>query len=160
MSEYNEDFEMLRRLLVLKRHEVPPPGYFEDFSSQVMARIRAGDTGESEIERLPWLLRFLQAFEARPAYPVAFASALCCLLLFGIVAVEQNPEAGSVWSPTASGSYVADVSASSLTSGASPQLGTTSNTNPPASLPPAASLFGTPQSNPYVHPISLTQPAN
>lgn len=88
MSNNDNDFEALRRLLALKRHELPPPGYFEDFSSRVIGRIR----GAEAAPQLPWLLRFLQAFEAKPAYPVAFASALCTLLLFGIVSVEQSPE--------------------------------------------------------------------
>ena len=88
MSENGNDFEALLRLLALKRHEVPPPGYFEDFSSSVIGRIRAAQSARG----LPWLLRALQAFETRPAYPVALASALCLLLLFGIVSVEQSPE--------------------------------------------------------------------
>jgi hypothetical protein len=88
MNEYDNNFEALSRLLALKRHEIPPPGYFEDFSGSVIGRIRAGQA----VQKLPWMLRFLQAFEARPAYPVAFASTLCVLLLFGIVSVEQNPE--------------------------------------------------------------------
>lgn len=87
MSENENDFEALRRLLALKRHEVPPPGYFEDFSSRVIGRIRAGEVAQE----LPWLLRLLQAFEAKPAYPVGLASALCTLLLFGIISVEQSP---------------------------------------------------------------------
>jgi hypothetical protein len=87
MSENENDFEALRRLLALKRHEIPPPGYFEDFSGFVIGRIRASEAARE----LPWLLRLLQAFEAKPAYPVALASALCTLLLFGIVSVEQSP---------------------------------------------------------------------
>lgn len=87
MSENEQDFDALRRLLALKRHEVPPPGYFEDFSCNVIARIRSGEAAA----RMPWFLRFVQAFEARPAYPVALASSLCTLLLFGIITVEQNP---------------------------------------------------------------------
>ncbi|HXB60361.1 MAG TPA: hypothetical protein VNU95_12375, partial [Candidatus Acidoferrales bacterium] len=100
MSENEQDFEALRRLLALKRHEVPPPGYFEDFSSNVVARIRAGEAAA----RMPWFLRFLQAFEARPAYPVAFASSLCMLLLFGIVTVEQNPSISPVFADQAGAS--------------------------------------------------------
>ncbi len=93
MSENENDFEVLRRLLALKRHEIPPPGYFEDFSGSVIGRIRVAQAAR----QMPWLLRVLQAFESKPAYPVAFASALCTLLLFGIVSVEQSP--GLVASP-------------------------------------------------------------
>lgn len=87
MSENENDFDALRRLLALKRHEIPPPGYFENFSGNVIARIRAGENAAE----LPWLLRFIQWFERRPALPVTFASSLCLVLLYGIVTVQQMP---------------------------------------------------------------------
>jgi hypothetical protein len=93
MSENENDFEALRRLLALKRHEIPPPGYFENFSSQVIGRIRASEVAQE----LPLLLRFLQWIERRPAFPVAFASSLCLFLLYGIVSVQQNPEMAPVF---------------------------------------------------------------
>jgi hypothetical protein len=93
MSENDNNFETLRQLLALKRHEIPPPGYFEDFSSGVIGCIRAGEA----VQRMPLLLRLLQMFESKPAFPVAFASSLCVLLLFGIVNVEQNPEMSRDW---------------------------------------------------------------
>ena len=40
MNAEPENFDQLCRLLKLKRHESPPPRYFNDFSSQVIARIR------------------------------------------------------------------------------------------------------------------------
>jgi hypothetical protein len=104
MNHNDNNFEALRRLLTLKRHEIPPPGYFEDFSSNVIARIRAGEAAAP----VPWIFRFFQAFEAKPAFPVALASSLCVLLLFGIVNIEQNPELTQTWST--SGSGIADSS--------------------------------------------------
>src|ERR1035441_7754814 len=95
MNENENNFESLRRLLALKRHETPPPGYFENFSSEVTARIRAGDAGRTAgvskqlTDELPWFFRLLSTFEAKPAFTGAFASALCLLLLFGIVYAER-----------------------------------------------------------------------
>ncbi|HUA66313.1 MAG TPA: hypothetical protein VME24_10720 [Alphaproteobacteria bacterium] len=129
MSENENDFEALRRLLALKRHEIPPPGYFEDFSGSVIARIRAAQA----VRQMPWLLRVLQAFESKPAYPVAFASALCTLLLFGIVSVEQSP--GLVASPVL-GSMDSRFSALSNTQG--PLLSYVNSTNSQVD----SSLFG------------------
>ena len=40
-------------------------------------------------DELPWLFRLLSAFEAKPAFAGAFASALCLLLVFGIVYAER-----------------------------------------------------------------------
>ena len=47
MNETKPDFSELKRLLKLKRHEVPPPGFFNHFSEEVVARIRErfGDSG-------------------------------------------------------------------------------------------------------------------
>jgi hypothetical protein len=84
----NENFESLRRLLALKRHEVPPPGYFHNFSGQVISRIELGED-QRQSSSLPWFLGFVQFFEAKPAFAGAFASALCLLLVFGIVNAER-----------------------------------------------------------------------
>ena len=155
MSENEQDFDALRRLLALKRHEVPPPGYFEDFSVNVVARIRAGEAAA----RMPWILRFIQAFESRPAYPVALASSLCMLLLFGIVTVEQNPSISPAFAEQtgASGFSVATVS-SGAQSGSTAVLGGI-NTNSPIDLSATPSLFSS-QPNPYFHQASYSPGAN
>ncbi len=91
MNQNTENFEQLRRLLKLKRYEQPPPGYFDRFSSQVIARIRLGERGEESavIERLlweaPWLQRIWAAFEAKPVLAGAFGLAVCGLLISGVV---------------------------------------------------------------------------
>jgi hypothetical protein len=98
MNENEQNFESLRRLLALKRYETPPPRYFNNFSRQVLARIRAGEVetsvGLAERLGISWLLKWLQAFEATPAYAGSFATVLCLLLLFGAV-MAQRPEGGS-----------------------------------------------------------------
>lgn len=147
MSENDNNFDALRRLLALKRHEIPPPGYFENFSSNVIGRIRAGEAAQPA----PWFFRIFQAFEAKPAYPVAMASTLCVLLLFGIISVEQNPEITPAW-PAAYGSSgsVADLTSS----GSSPYYAMVDTNSPsdPASTP---SLFNT-QPNPLFKQISYS----
>jgi hypothetical protein len=100
MNENHPDFESLRRLLALKQHETPPPGYFNNFSRQVMGRIRAGETEASVslVERLlanaTSLLKLLQPLETRPFFAGGFATALCMLLLFGAI-IAQRPESAS-----------------------------------------------------------------
>ena len=88
MSQEQENFEQLRRLLALKRHEQPPPGYFHNFSRQVIVRIRAGEaSGDPAWETLsweaPWLQRLWAALEAKPIWAGAFGVAVCSLLISG-----------------------------------------------------------------------------
>ena len=156
MSENENNFESLRRLLALKQHEVPPPGYFEGFSGMVIARIRAGEAEE----RLPWLLRFLQAFEARPAFPVALASGMCMMLLYGIVTVEQNPGVSSVLSESVQGASVFPVASTAAqvdSSGPLYAIATDTNSSP-VDLSPSPSLFGS--SNPYLHQVGFVTDGN
>jgi hypothetical protein len=87
----NENFEALQRLLALKRHETPPPGYFNNFSGKIIARIESGEHRRLVDPReVPWFLKLLQVFEAKPAFAGAFAGSLCLLLVFGIVNAERT----------------------------------------------------------------------
>ena len=155
MNESENNFESLRRLLALKRHEIPPPGYFNGFSGQVLSRIRAGETaGSWETAGSSWLLKFLQVFEAKPAFVGSFACSLCLLLLLGIVYAER-PDAtlktsflASVTSPAVS---LADATASVASS---TQTGLMVSTNPALSLEPVASLFG--QDNPLAQAVNVS----
>jgi hypothetical protein len=160
MSENENDFEMLRRLLALKRHETPPPGYFNRFSGEVIARIRAGETSESAGD---WLSKLLQAFEFKPAFTGAFACALVLLLLvFGIVFAERPDSAPQLFlQPMAQNvggtPQLAAVSPSPLPQ-STEQTGIIAGTNPVLSLQPVAAFFG--QQNAFAQEVSFPAPGN
>jgi len=100
MSMYpdSENFDQLRRLLAVKRHEQPPLGYFHNFSPQVIARIRAGERAEpaNAWARLfwdaPWLQRLWAAFETKPILAGAVGVACCALLLASVVLFDGNTD--------------------------------------------------------------------
>jgi hypothetical protein len=172
MKENENNFESLRQLLALKRHETPPPGYFENFSAEVRARIRAGDAGQTESvsKRLPWLLRMLVTFETKPAFVGAFASALCMLLVIGIVFAERPDSVTQpLLTPTAQaapgGILVADATPSAADLNAQPALQSDflSSTNPVlntqlASSEMAGAFFGQP--SPLVQQVNFKLPGN
>jgi hypothetical protein len=78
-------------LLALKRHEVPPPGYYDRLSRDVMARIKAGDTGNELGADLSWLRRFLNVFDVKPIFAGAFGTAVCAFLISGVITSERTP---------------------------------------------------------------------
>jgi hypothetical protein len=96
MNQDTENFEQLRRLLKLKRYEQPPPGYFDGFSREIIARIKLGERGEDSavIGRLlweaPWLQRIWAAFEAKPVLAGAFGLAMCAFLISGVIYSENG----------------------------------------------------------------------
>ena len=164
MNENENNFESLRRLLALKRHETPPPGYFNDFSGQVLQRIRVGQTDQSAnlfeelFNHAPWLAKVLQAFNARPVFAGGFAGALCLLLLFGIVYTERpDLTTAPLLQAANSSALLATVSPTALSQPAD-QMGIVSSTNPVFSLQPVASPFG--QQNPLAQPVSFSLSGN
>ncbi len=96
MSQDTENFEQLRRLLKIKRYEQPPPRYFNDFSSQVIARIERGErgNGHASVGRMlweaPWLQQIWAAFEAKPLLAGAFGLAVCATLITGVIYSERT----------------------------------------------------------------------
>jgi hypothetical protein len=169
MNESGQNFEELKKLLKLKRHEIPPPGYFNHFSDGVISRIRAGEArGDGSLaDRLndsaPWLVNFLRIFEAKPGVVGGFATSLCLLLLFGVVLAEhsentpKNAIGETVAAATPSTSAVAAAGTSTMPDLAGVSLasdgGIAISTN--ASLQPVASLFGQPAANPFLQPAAF-----
>jgi len=90
MNPEQQNFDQLRRLLKLKRYEQPHPRYFNDFSGQVIARIRVGEGGQATAGQASWLVKFWSLFEAKPMVPGAIGVALCALLVF-VAAYAPEP---------------------------------------------------------------------
>ena len=91
----------LQKLLALKRHEQPPPGYFDRFSAGVQARIEA----EERAPRLTRWQQWLAAFDAKPILVGAYGVALAGLVMVGFNYVgnsgksTDNPSVTSVPAP-------------------------------------------------------------
>jgi hypothetical protein len=97
-TEHNE-FEQLRKLLALKRHEQPPPRYFSEFSSGVLARLRT-------LEKAPaatWWQRFGLDLDLKPALMGACGVVVCGLLLVGVITSLGSAQ------PSVEGFAIADV---------------------------------------------------
>jgi hypothetical protein len=146
MKQDQEEFENVRRLLALKRHEQPPPGYFHHFSGNVIARIRAGETGDNLRFHDPatgvasWLQRFWAAVETKPALAGGLGMALCAFLVSGVVISGQseNPTLSSE-APLSIPMTVAQQKLDSGVFEVSPTA--LSSTAPVIGLQPAGSLF-------------------
>jgi len=80
MDAENDQFEQVRRLLALKKYEQPPPGYFNNFSTKVIARLQALETARPAT----WLQRLGLDLDFRPAMMGAFGVVVCGLLLVAV----------------------------------------------------------------------------
>lgn len=147
MSTETENFEALRKLLALKKHEAPPPGYFDQFAGEIRSRLAAGEHRQTDLWReigdeASWLQRLWDMFAAKPALAGAFGMAVCALMLSGIY-FSQSPEAGPGGVAVAESWKLTTPAVSPLTSGQSPQaqLLAASSTNPVLAVPVGGSLF-------------------
>jgi hypothetical protein len=102
MSNEPQEFEQLRALLRLKRYEQPPPRFFNEFSSRVMAGIEA-DAARSPAERFlagaSGLARFFRALERNALVAGSFVTGVCALLIGGIVYSEYMDQTADASSP-------------------------------------------------------------
>jgi hypothetical protein len=156
MNPDPDNFKQLRRLLALKRHEQPPPGYFNTFASQVVARIEKGEQVTEDFNlsfgRVPWLRWLWITFEAKPAFAGVFGAAICAVVISGIMFAEQMEPVSKPISPVAS-EMAPPLETSALVAMNhvlnAPQFG--SSTNPVA--PALSSLFN--QFQVQAQPVSL-----
>jgi len=92
MQDQSQDFEKLRQLLALKRHENPPPGYFRDFSRQVWVQIESADARRRE----GWLRQLTRLFQTRPAISWSFCMATGLVVIAAsTLFVGESPNAAT-----------------------------------------------------------------
>lgn len=96
MNSDPQNFEALRRLIALKRYERPHPRYFNDFSTRVIARIKAGEQLQDEtffggfLSQTPsWIQRLWAAFETKPMLAGAAGLGACALVVAGFIVSEN-----------------------------------------------------------------------
>jgi hypothetical protein len=87
MQDQFQEFEKLRQLLALKRHENPPPGYFREFSSRVLNQIERENVQTSQ----SWFQRLTALFQTRPAISWSFCMATGLVLVAATTLFEGNP---------------------------------------------------------------------
>jgi len=156
----SENFEALRKLLTLKKHELPPPGFFDQFSRELRSRLAAGEHRQSSVWRelgdeASWLQRLWAAFAEKPALAGAFGVAVCALMLSGIY-LAQKPEpvadaaVAATWKlPLAGDALQPGVVATTF----SPL--TVASTNPVPAVPVGGSLFDRPGGSLQAVPVGF-----
>ena len=92
MNSDSENFEQLQKLLALKRHEQPPPGYFNNFSGKVIARIESAGAAD---DGLAWLRRLWSLVESKPMLTGAFGAAVCAMVISGLIFSDDVESASS-----------------------------------------------------------------
>jgi hypothetical protein len=137
-----EKSQALLKLMALKRHELPPPGYFNRLPGNIIARIEGGDG------QLGFWERVSASFAVRPAFAYAFALAACGALTTSLYSVKtQSAETGNQ-----RGSYKGWQTQNSQPDFASdfnpaqgPHVASwLGNTNPSTAIPALPSLFAVP----------------
>lgn len=80
--------ERLLRLLALKRHEVPPPGFFEALPGRVLVNIRAG----TELPEFSWWERLWNRVLEEPMLAGSYAALGVGVMLFGTSVFQMAVE--------------------------------------------------------------------
>lgn len=80
MKPAPEDFSRLQKLLAIKRHEQPPPGYHDRLPGQIIVRIQAEAAAQPE----PWWRLLLAGFHTKPAWAIAFSVLVLGALSTGV----------------------------------------------------------------------------
>ena len=142
MNSDPEEFEALRKLMALKRHEQPPPEYLNQLSTSIRTRIERGEGQLNLWDRLS------ANFSLRPYLAYAFGLTVCCALGLSAVSVVKQEMAQAADSspaarlrgPAPAGAFAGQFKPATPPLHVANWLG---NTNPTAESQPQLSLFGT-----------------
>ena len=137
MNPAPENSDRLRKLLALKRHEPPPPGYFNLFSDKIIARIEA----EGPCIRISWWQRLFPELDAKPVLACAYGLVIMGLLAIGVGA-SQSLDTEETAAPNLGRPWFAQAPASDAMLPVSvpvAQASLTGQTNPASSVNPVIS---------------------
>jgi hypothetical protein len=155
MNSDPNDFEALCKLIALKRHEQPPPGYFSRLPDRIAARLERGEG------RLSIWEKFLSPFIFRPAFVYGFSlAALGALTTSVIYSVRVQPGESAQAAPKNSWQSGAPEAALAGTYNSSPlphmaNWSADVNASNPAPIMP--SFFGS-GASPHAVPIFFASP--
>lgn len=92
-TQADPDFEKLRRLLALKKHERPPPAYFGNFLDEFHRRQRT-----ESLRKPGWWEQLTEFFRAEPLLAARYAlgTAVALLLCVNAYFLTQPPLPGPV----------------------------------------------------------------
>jgi hypothetical protein len=155
MNSEPNDFETLRTLVALKRHEQPPPGYFSRLPDRIAARLERGEG------QLGFWEKFLGQFSFRPAFVYGFSlAAFSALTVSVIYSVRMQPQESAQTPPNNDwhGGTPVEAWASQLSSSqplhVANWVGDDNASNPVPSMP---SSFG-PGASRHAIPVSFASP--
>ena len=98
MNPEPQNFDQLCKLLTLKRYEAPPPRYFNDFSSKVIARLN-----QPMRQELSWWERLGFGFDLQQAVMCGVGVVVCGLLSVGLIQGMQITDTDGASEPTTAG---------------------------------------------------------
>lgn len=118
MNSPEDDFKDVRRLLALKKHEEPPPGYFTWLPEKIAVKI---DRHSDLSEHSTWWEWMVEKFDARPFLAGLYACGISSLMLLGFKISQELQNDPSLENAVSSGLMGATPDPISLTPGAALQ---------------------------------------
>jgi hypothetical protein len=141
MDSNQQDFETLRKLMALKRHEQPPPEYLDGLSGSIMSRIERGEGRQNLWDRIT------ANFAVRPVLAYACGLTVCGALGLGTVYLIREEMTQTDTSPVASLKSPGFATSLLIKPAGEPPIHVANwlrNTNPTAESQPEFSLFTAP----------------